>query len=104
MPDIEGTWNTWSGDRPIKLQPVHAALWQSPNGTLGIIAANADTQTRSFVLADLARHIGPAAAWEVSTVTPESEGASTSQGTREFPTSIDVPARTAVLLKIKPVQ
>ena len=77
LPDIEGKWNTPAGDAPVKLKAVHAALWRSPDGALGVIAANADTKAHTFsFLIDRGGILN----------------------------SIDVPARDAALLTIEPAR
>lgn len=48
IPEITGTWNTWSGDKPVTLPAVHAALWRGRNGSVAVIAANADTNPHPF--------------------------------------------------------
>jgi hypothetical protein len=77
LPDIEGKWNTPAGDAPVKVKAVHAALWCSPDGALGVIAANADTKAHTFsFLIDKGGILN----------------------------SIDVPARDAALLIIEPAR
>lgn len=48
IPDIHGTWNTWSGDQPVSIKAVHGALWRGVDGTYAAIFANADTQAHIF--------------------------------------------------------
>ncbi|MHB1002153.1 MAG: DUF6259 domain-containing protein [Armatimonadota bacterium] len=48
IPVLSGKWNTWSGDKPVKIAALHGALWQAPDGSLAAIMANADTKSHAF--------------------------------------------------------
>lgn len=96
IPDIEGTWNTMKGDAPVKLKAVQAALWRAPDGTLGLIAANADTAAHTVSAAPVVSRQGKAPAM---LVTPDGQ-----QTLDAIPAAIEVPARSVVLLSVKAPQ
>lgn len=46
--NITGTWDTWNGDAPVSINPVHGALWQGCDGTFAAVFANADVKSHEF--------------------------------------------------------
>ena len=105
IPDIEGKWNTPSGDAPVKLKAVQAALWRNPEGALGVIAANADTKAHSFTFAlDPARYgISESQRWSITTLEPEGDEKTAPPKTGKIPSDVNVSGRSAVILIAKPI-
>jgi hypothetical protein len=104
-PDLNGKWNTPSGDAPVTLKAVHAALWRSVNGDAGILVANADTEAHTFTCStDLARYGFSAAKWHVESVTNAETKAVGDQEGGTVHIAVDVPGRDAVLIKVVPGQ
>jgi hypothetical protein len=100
IPNLSGTWNTWDGDKPVTLKAVHAALWRGTDGSLGVLLANADTETHPFAFAiDTKRHGLPSSGkWTVHQVGSDEETGVSVTDDGKLLSEIEVAARDGVCL------
>jgi len=102
-PKLSGVWNTWSGNREVTLPALHAALWRCRDGSLVVVAANADTRPHVFrgtVDAALAGLRGTR--WTAARVTEEGEAPVDAPAGNRFEVAFEVPARSGAALRLRP--
>jgi len=59
VPEVHGTWNSWSATWPAATPAVMGTIWRAPDGTLGLVMTNVDDQPHPFTYTFDARKWGP---------------------------------------------